>query len=317
MPRRSGASDLSKRVSYSVAIAELMSRDPLFTELSTTVTQPPATPGGEEPTIRIPDLQRKLHEKYGRAVWVHVPIPSTGEQITFRLSDFEKNRAMEYTLSTITFAAGSVGPERAKRSVFFPNPSLDRAPALYVRVDLSRITLWDLNRVAADFNEVLRNALRQSADLGAPSDPRELAFLKTVRPDVFYRDLRRYDLHVKHGATYRLIGLLETHGGTIPPDTPLSQHRVGKPISSESTVSDSVRRIYQAIHRVRYTGKSRQLDGQDEQTRQYHCPEHGTNCPALCPQVKEFQAWFNKTFRPVSLTPRPTRYSRAMPRELF
>lgn len=240
---------------------------------------------------------------------VHVPSPVEA-QIKFVLSDFEKTRAMSYTLSTVSFASGSWGPERVPRvpNVFFPDPKQDQVPALYVRVDLSRTTLWDLDKLATDFKEILRTALDLSRETGVLSDPRELAFLKTVRQDVFYRDLRRYDLHVKHRLPYRLIGLYEAHGRTTPPDASLSSHRVGKPIQTESGVSDSVRRIYEAIHRVKYSAKSAQPESRADFEAPYDCPDHGTGCPLSCPEVKKFEARFNKAFRTVSLISRPAKY---------
>lgn len=310
MARHSNNADVSKRVSYPVAIAELIARDPLFTELASMVRETAAATGKEELRAnKIDGLKQNLFNKYGGAVHVHVPDPPNEAQISFVLSDFEKARAMSYTLSTVSFASGSFGPERAQRipHVFFPAPERDQVPATYVRVDLSRITLWDLDTLATDFKEILRNTLALARGTGAQSDPRELAFLKTVRQDVFYRDLKRYDLHIKHGLTYRLIGFLETRGRTTPPDASLSSHRVGTMIPTESSVSDSVQRIYEAIHRVRYNAKSKQLEEGIDVERQYHCEDHGTNCPNSCPQVKQFEAWFNKKFRSVPLIARPAR----------
>lgn len=311
MSRRSNNSDASKRVSFPVAIAELMSRDPLFTELCTTV-KAAATAAGkdEERANQIATLQQNLSNKYSGAVNVHVPSPPVEAQIKFVLSDFDRSRAMSYTLSTVSFASGSWGPERVQRipNVFFHDPKQDQVPALYVRVDLSRTTLWDLDKLAADFKETLRNTLDLSRETGVLSDPRELAFLKTVRQDVFYRDLRRYDLHVKSGLTYRLIGFLETHGQKTPPDVSLSSHCVGKPIPTESSVSNSVQRIYEAIHRVKYSAKSVQLERRTDLEKPYHCPDHGTGCPLSCPELKQFEARFNKTFRTVSLISRPAKY---------
>lgn len=295
------------RVSHPNAIAELIARDPLFTELRTTVREASTSQGEDKlQASKIAGLQQNLFNKYGGAVHVDVPNPPDESTIRFSLSDFEKTRAISYTLSTVSFADGSWGPEKAIRvpNVFFPDPGRDPVPAIYVRVDLSRTTLWDLERLAADFKEVLRYALAQSRGTGAPSDPSELAFLKTVRQDVFYRDLKRYDLHINHHLTYRLIGFLEAHGHKSPPDQSLSSHRVGEPISTESSVSDSVRRIYAAIHRVKYSGKSKQLEERTKTQEQYHCPNHGELCPASCPQVKQFASWFNKNFRPISLITR-------------
>lgn len=311
MPRHSNNADVAKRVSYPVAIAELMSRDPLFRELCTTVREATNAAGKDEVRAnQIASLQQNLFTKYGGAVNVHVPNPPVEAQIKFLLSDYEKTRAMSYTLSMVTFASGSWGPEAARRipNVFFPDPGRDQVPAMYVRVDLSRTTLWDLDSLAANFKEILRNALGLSRETGVPSDPRELAFLKTVRQDVFYRDLRRYDLHIEHRLTYRLIGLLETHGRTTQPNASLSSHRVGQLIRTESSVSNSVRRIYEAIHREKYRYQSAQLESRTDLEAPYHCPEHGTGCPLSCPKLKQFEARFNKTFRTVSLISRPAKY---------
>ncbi len=285
-----------------------MARDPLFTELRTTVREASTAQDDDRLLVsKIAALQRKLSDKYGGAVHVDVPNPPIESEIRFLLSDFNKNRAMSYTLSTVTFADGSWSPEKAQRisNLFLPHPGGDLTPAIYVRVDLSRTTLWDLDRLATDFKEVLRNALAQYRKTGTPSDPSELAFLKTVRKDVFYRDLKRYDLHINHRLPYRLIGFLELHGRT-PPDASLSSHRVGKTVSTESSVSDSVRRIYAAIHRVKYRWKSTQPEKRTESERPYHCPNHDRQlCPASCPELKKFEAWFNKTHRPISLITRP------------
>lgn len=76
MPPRSKLPDVAKRVSYPVAIAELMARDPLFTELCTAVRAATTATGKDEVRAnQIAKLQQNLSNKYSGAVNVHVPSP--------------------------------------------------------------------------------------------------------------------------------------------------------------------------------------------------------------------------------------------------
>ncbi len=165
--------------------------------------------------------------------------------------------------------------------------------SVFFQIDLSRVTLWDLERLARDFKMNLRKSLGGSHKplRGWPaSEPEELAFLRTVRPDVFYRDLQRYDLHIKHGLSYRLIALLEVEGKASNLDQIPQQRLVRKKIPPESGVGDSVPRIYQAIYRKKYNAKRRRLDTPAVGIEPYHCPTHGQDCSLSCPVLIKFRS---------------------------
>jgi hypothetical protein len=103
--------------------------------------------------------------------------------------------------------------------------------------------------------------------------------------------VRRYDLHLGHRLSYRLIAALALEGkgrrGQPIPDSPRPQ-RVGHPMKAESSVEESVKQIYRAIHRTPYRARSGQpLLDRPEAVEPYSCslPGHrgGPGCDEQCP----------------------------------
>jgi hypothetical protein len=176
-----------------------------------------------------------------------------------------------------------------------------------VEVKLDRVSEWDLDYLAGQFKESLRDVLESlrphhkgrggeddsEAGGAARRDSPELAFLRRVRPEIFKRDLRRYDLHMAHGLSFRLIALLESEGmaNGEPREIP-RQHLVRRKVRGESSVEDSVHRIYQAIYREPYSARRRRLDHPGQGASFFACPDHpGDTCDTDC---RYLQDWLKK-----------------------
>ncbi len=294
-----------RRMPRSLAMALLLGRDPLFREWSDRLSEIRGTPKEMEAQLgsKMKMLRKTLHKNYPaiKLIFLEQSNEKQGKFVV-ALENEKRCGPLRYTSNVTTFASGSseITQGDAVHPWQFPGPmNANAPPAIFFQIDLSRVTIWDLQRLARDFKRILRASLLGSDKslLGWPaSEPKELAFLRTVGSDFFYRDLQRYDLHIKHGLTYRLIALLEVEGKANNLDQIPRQRRVGKKIPVESSISDSVQRIYQAIYRKKYNSKRRRLDTPAVGMEPYHCPTHseatpGRGCPRSCSHLK---TWWSK-----------------------
>jgi hypothetical protein len=276
-----------------------VNRDPLCWELYDCVSEIRRTPEKKngQLAITMKALQETLHKKYPAItpIFLGQSKENMGE-LAWLVENEKRDSALRYTVNYILFASGSfeTTQDQAILQGLFPSPNNPgNPPSVFFQIDLSKVTLWDLEILARDFKRILRKCLRGYLKPDASrlfSQPKELAFIRTVRADIFYRDLSRYDLHIKHGLTYRLIALLEAEGKTESLEKIPRQRLVKKPIPAESSVGDSVQRIFRAIHRKKYNSKRRRLDSPAVGIKPYNCPSHGDKCLDSCSFLKEWKS---------------------------
>jgi hypothetical protein len=174
-------------------------------------------------------------------------------------------------------------------------PTDNPLPVLTITVDLSRIHLIGITKAVDIFQTLLHNAV-ESIQLDARmAFPEALAFLRTISAEDWERDLRRFDLHMQDGLTFRQIALrekLEQQGKPLPPS--LQSITVGQAVEGEDGVEKSVKRLYQAIYRTPYRARRKRLDAPAQGMEVYACPEHPAGeCPEKCPYLQNFMKRFD------------------------
>jgi hypothetical protein len=102
---------------------------------------------------------------------------------------------------------GSDGTPFLEKSTGCPPPE-GEFPTLTITIDLSKVFLVGTKELADKVAASVKEALERLPKEWNPF-PEELEFLRTQSWEVFERDLRRFDLNVKHGLTFREIAFLE------------------------------------------------------------------------------------------------------------
>ncbi len=161
-----------------------------------------------------------------------------------------------------------------KRIPWRPSPTpvlLSRTdpPTLGVAVYLTEITKKDLERLARWFKARVRECLNALPKGRVAALVPELEFLRTVTERQFFKDLRRYDLHMERKLSFRKIAVCEKaiedakkRGRALTVDDCLKEMPgsvSGRP-QRESSVRASVHRIFEAIYRRRYQATRPQMD---------------------------------------------------------
>jgi hypothetical protein len=159
-------------------------------------------------------------------------------------------------------------------------------PCLRILVRLDLVTAHDLERLTRKFRGTLKESLQR-----AGHEQHALRWLRTVKPAVFNRDLRRYDLHRDQGLTFRQIAYLEREERRGRALTP-GQLR-GMPVriepGAESSVRTSVQRVYRSIYRIPYRARRRAPDLST--VAPYTCAIHPrADCPLDCPVLRDWIA---------------------------
>ena len=276
--KRKGPIQKNPRASRLVEIKrELLHRDPDWREVEA-IKASKKRHGDRGPGGRLDLLKERLEHKYG-IYWIG---STRNVRTSPHLKHFTPNEYAEQDGFLIPYlplirkivVAGN-------RSIvlprFHPSPRAPRpreTPRLLVELDLERIGVWDLAYLTNKFREFVRGALKKwKKGKGPPA----VAPFRYVRLRTFRRDLRRYDLHMTHGLSFRLIAfteLLERRGKKVPENL----RRVRRPVREESGVARSVHRIYRAIYGKPYNAKRRRLDHPAQGFGPYHCPDHPRNC---------------------------------------
>ena len=265
-----------------------MQRDPLWQKLkeikASQRKQEDWKPGG-----RVDQLRDTLEYKYG-VYWVSSSRPQA--TTTRRVELIIPNKYAEqdgffipYWPTIMAFVARGKDPITLPK---FPPPCPTRplrTPRLLIEVDLERVGFWDLAALTDRFREVVRAGLKK---LKKGNGPPAIAPFRYTRLKTFRRDLRRYDLHMTYGLSFRLIALtedLERRGKKVPENL----RRVGRPIRTESGVRRSVHRIYRAIYGKRYNAKRRRLDHPAQGFKPYSCPHHPRKrCDMKCEHLRKW-----------------------------
>jgi hypothetical protein len=183
---------------------------------------------------------------------------------------------------------------------------LGQAHSVSVTVNLAEVTKWNLDKLGRDFKAIVRQALRESpyspAKARRMQEPPPLHFLRTVTPDQFYRDLKRYDLWAKYRLPFRLIAFFENkekQGEAIP--SPPRRKKLGFSVPGEDAVEKSVQRIFRAIHRKELRCRPSLLRDilEIESPAEYRCGTHRNTeqCTEECAQ--DWMAQFDATLPPL------------------
>jgi len=203
-------------------------------------------------------------------------------------------RTIRKQLRALPRQARRMPPARPNRS---PMSVSGSANSTRITVHLDRMGSKNLGRLARAFKQAIRKGVKARSDI-VEKRLAPLTFLRTISVGgglfrKFLRDLRRYDLHMAHGLSFRLIAALEAderRGIRFPKD--VVPRRVGAPVRGADSVEASVQRIYEAIHRKHYRARRRRLDAPAEGVDSFSCPNHGRECADLsCGYLK---LWYEK-----------------------
>lgn len=293
-----------------------MQRDPLGRELTDCLLkmnlEPPEGPEREEISTRSDKLRSDLAKKYAvpdiyvldpkhfRTLQAHQVSRDQIQAIAWTPVGLEAPIKVAKNWGDTIIEVQAPGPAKVRRVA---RPPAKEPPTLSITINLAQVTQWDLDRLAKQIKGAVREGLKALPD-DFRRDPSPLGFLRTVSERQFSKDLRRYDLHMTHGLSFRLIALLEKlekRGKTLPEKARSRPVRMNVP--GESAVREAVARIYQAIYRKLYRARRRRLDAPAEGVSPYHCPEHGNGCSLQCKHLKE---WWKRVQRTL-----PTDYSGA------
>jgi hypothetical protein len=253
------AKSLPRRIDFWAAVGELLPRDPQYRRLVGSPLK------DQQDARRMSQFSEELREKWGCTVKrSHGP----GEIVVeICLGDhWTRDRiagALSYEANFHTFAEGTAGWARRLQ-----RPTSNRTPLATFQVDLSGITLWDLDKISKEFRRALRSFLR-SRPAWSGAVPPQLAFLQTVRTEQFFKDLRRYDLYMEQRLSCRKIAAFEKaideareKGRTLTVDDCLKV--MPGPVSGsaqrESSVRASVKRIFEAIYRRTFRARRSEMD---------------------------------------------------------
>ncbi len=280
----------SARLSPSEMKMELMSRDPLWRELVKIFEASEEPEDDWKPGGRVDQLRQTLERKYQLPCRTVSP-RHVGKSPELIILDEDSPKAK----ADWWIPGFSIPPIRTTIAHFEglliqrirPSPHCEKSetPRFLVEVDLGRVGAWDLSYLVDEFRERLRAALKNFKK-GWKEIP-ELGAFRYVNTEIFHSDLRRYDLHITHGLSFRLIGLVESLERQGK-DVPKRQRRVGHKVPAESSVGGSVHRIYRAIYRKRYNAKRRRLDHSAEGFEPYSCPNHGNRCGRNCQYMQDW-----------------------------
>ncbi len=261
---------------------QLLERDPDHLALQQ-LPEPGARSEAQQRAGR--DLESRLSLKYGAAV---MPWPSQAgrpdyktEAAEFKAHYIPPDDLNVWLKNNPTRALLTDTPIGPVDPLWATDP-----PRLRVMVRLDLITTHDIERLTAQFRQALRACLHQTG-----REEHALRWVRTVAPAVFNRAVRRYDLHRQEGLTFRQIAYLEREerrGRTLRP----GQLR-GVPVridpGAESSVRESVQRVYRSIYRVRYRAKRMSVGASN--VMPYQCQTHPKgDCPKECPVLTDWCA---------------------------
>jgi hypothetical protein len=262
---------------------QLLERDPVLVALRNV---PALSDRSKEQQRHARDLEVRLSLKYGAGVF---PWPIPGEVGDYR------TRGEDFSARYLPGRDANAEPPIAPGGTTFltrrPGPidpiMATDPPRFRVLVRLDLVTEHDIERLAQQFRAALKGCLRQTGR----EQQHALRWLRTVAPAVFNQALRRYDLHMQQGLTFRQIAYLEREerrGHALAPGQ-LRGVRVSIEPGRESSVREAVQKIYRSIHRVPYRAR-RQGPG-DAKVPPYDCPTHPRgDCPLDCPVLLDWVA---------------------------
>lgn len=156
--------------------------------------------------------------------------------------------------------------------------ALNRAHSVALFVDLTKVTIRQLEDLAKEFKQILRRVLQFAPNAPKVKPSGALDFLRTISPRRFAKALMVYDLHMVERLSFADIARKKAVG------------------VSANQVEQDVKIIHRAIHRTPYyQARRRRLDtpAQDEPT--YYCPQHDRACPKKCQYMRDWLKRIEKT----------------------
>ena len=180
----------------------------------------------------------------------------------------------------------------------------DGIPAFVnIRVPVNQMKIWGLDDIMNVLGRIVREAIencpsKEEAPNMMTTIPPQREFLMHARPPVFKKDLLRYKLYTKKYLNFREIAFWEAQKDRgvkcftrdLPSKIKISQ-------TKETSVYESVKRIYEAIHLKPFPrSRRRRLDAPAEGISEYVCLVHTGSliCPESCPSLKR---WVNEIER--------------------
>ena len=171
-----------------------------------------------------------------------------------------------------------------------------------IRIPISPMKVWGLDKMVGSLRNVLRDALRhcpspEEAPEMMGTIPRQREFLMNVQNAVLEKDIERYKRYTNENLNFRQIAYIESQersGKTV--DLNNLPERIRYTVSKESAVCESVIRIYEAIYLKPFPrARRRRLDAPAQGMAEYNCPEHHVeDCHRECSYLK---GWFGKVDR--------------------
>ena len=165
-------------------------------------------------------------------------------------------------------------------------PTKDSPPTMTLTLDLSQVKRNNLDPLVEEFKDAIRRCLDEV--------PKPLRKPPTPWQQNVARDYCRFRQHFYQGVPYRWIAAYEQIGAK-------PQRPIGASVRAESSVRESVERVYLAVFEKPYklfseSFKARNHISHRADTRlahklsQFNCPEHGPDCgPSLsCPYGTAF-----------------------------
>jgi len=170
----------------------------------------------------------------------------------------------------------TVAKDETKPTLPMLNPAF-----LTFQIPLTPTTVWGLDEMVEAIRGVLRDAMKNCpTPKEAPNIvsiiPPQREFLRNVTKPVLDVDIRRYQMYMKHKFNFRQIAYWESKNKpTQPMKLSAIPSRIKGTVKKESAVSESVKRIYEALYLNKFTGsRRRKLDTQGPPSEAYRCPEH-------------------------------------------
>jgi len=188
----------------------------------------------------------------------------------------------------------TVAKDETKPTLPMLNPAF-----LTLQIPLTPTTVRGFDEMVEAIRGVLRDAMKNCpTHKEAPNlvsiIPPQREFLLNVTNAVLKVDIRRYRMYMKQKLNFRQIAYWEDNNTQKRP-LKLSEipERISGKIKKESAVSESVKRIYEAIYLTRFTGsRRRKLDSKASPADVYHCPDHpDRSCPLTCNHLTK---WMRK-----------------------
>ena len=165
-----------------------------------------------------------------------------------------------------------------------PKRPVDSPPTMTLHLDLSQVKPNHLANLAKEFKRAVTRCL--------DSLPKKLRKSPGTWQQNVERDYRRFRQGFYQGVPYRWIAAYERMGA-------MPQRRIGAPVAKESSIRESVERVYLILFRKPYalfreSFKARKHVSHRADARLVHeiksfdCPDHGQDCGDSCPYALNF-----------------------------